>query len=92
MSCNCYNGHGGRGLAIRKVIKVGNSFAVTIPAEIVRELHLEEQSVEIAVNAKGEITLWPLREHGTSLTPEFVRAVDAFMDEYAEVLKGLADR
>ncbi|QSO47372.1 AbrB/MazE/SpoVT family DNA-binding domain-containing protein [Alicyclobacillus mengziensis] len=79
-------------MEVRKVFKAGNSFAVSIPADWVREMHLEEQPVEVARNEQGEIVIRPITSSVSDVTPKFYEAVDRFVTEYGDVLKGLADR
>lgn len=79
-------------MQVRKVFKVGNSFAVSIPSEWVRQMNLEEQSVELRRNGKGEIVVKPLREETANITPDFAEAMDNFMTEYGDVLRRLAER
>lgn len=79
-------------MEVRKVFKAGNSFAVSIPADWVREMHLEDQPVQVLRNEKGEIVVRPVREPASNITPEFVNAVDNFVAEYGDILKGLASR
>ncbi|MCL4496086.1 MAG: AbrB family transcriptional regulator [Firmicutes bacterium] len=79
-------------MEVRKVFKAGNSFAVSIPADWVREMHLEDQPVQIMRNEQGEIVVRPMPSSGSDITPEFYQAVDRFVAEYGDVLKGLADR
>ena len=79
-------------MQVRKVFKAGNSFAVSIPSEWIRQMNLEDQPVELLRNDRGEIIVKPLREASPDITPEFVQAVDRFMAKYADVLRRLADR
>ncbi len=79
-------------MEVRKVFRVGNSFAVSIPAEWVREMHLEDQPVQVTRNGQGEIVVRPLPSSGSDITPEFYETVDRFVAEYGDVLKGLAGR
>ncbi|QSO51989.1 AbrB/MazE/SpoVT family DNA-binding domain-containing protein [Alicyclobacillus curvatus] len=79
-------------MEVRKKFKVGNSFAVSIPADWVREMHLEEQPVEVTRNEQGEIVLRPITSSVSDITPKFYEAVDRFVTEYGDILKGLADR
>ncbi len=79
-------------MQVRKVFKVGNSFAVSIPSEWVRQMNLEDQPVELLRNDKGEIVVKPVRQVSPDITPDFVRAVDSFAAEYADVLRRLAER
>ncbi len=79
-------------MQVRTVFKVGNSFAVSIPSEWVRQMNLEDQPGELLRNDRGEILVKPLREVLPDITPDFVQAVDCFMAEYADVLGRLAER
>jgi len=79
-------------MAVRKVFKAGNSYAVSIPADWVREMHLEDQPVEVTRNEQGEIVVRPIMSSVSDITPKFYDAVDQFLTEYRDVLKGLADR
>ncbi|WDL99745.1 AbrB/MazE/SpoVT family DNA-binding domain-containing protein [Alicyclobacillus sp. ALC3] len=79
-------------MEVRKVFKAGNSFAVSIPADWVREMHLEEQPVEVTRNEQGEIVVRPITSSVSDISPKFYEAVDRFVSEYGDVLKGLADR
>jgi virulence-associated protein VagC len=79
-------------MEVRKVFKAGNSFAVSIPADWVREMHLEEQPVEVTRNEQGEIVVRPITSSVSDITPKFYEAVDRFVTEYGDILKGLADR
>lgn len=77
---------------VRKVFKAGNSFAVSIPSEWVRQMNLEDQPVELVRNDKGEIVVKPLRDVSPDITPDFAQAVESFVSEYADVLRRLAER
>ena len=79
-------------MPVRKVFKVGNSFAVSIPSEWIRQMNLENQPVELLRNDRGEIMMKPLREVSPNITPDFVQVVDRFMAEYADILQRLAER
>jgi len=79
-------------MEVRKVFKAGNSFAVSIPADWVREMHLEEQPVEVTRNEQGEIVVRPITSSVSDISPKFYEAVDRFVTEYGDVLRGLADR
>lgn len=79
-------------MEVRKVFRAGNSFAVSIPADWVREMHLEDQPVQVSRNEQGEIVVRPMPSSGSDITPGFYEAVDRFVSEYEDVLKGLANR
>lgn len=74
----------------RKLQKVGGSVALTIPAEMARELGLSAgDEVRIRVEAGEE-----MRVSRTSPRPriEVVEFMARFMEEYDEDLRSLADR
>ena len=50
-------------MQVRKVFKAGNSFAVSIPSEWVRQMNLEDQPVELLRNDRGEIIVKPSPKH-----------------------------
>lgn len=52
-------------MEVRKVFRAGNSFAVSIPADWVREMHLEDQPVQITRDERGEIVVRPMRSSGS---------------------------
>ena len=79
-------------MEVRKVFRVGNSYAVSIPSEWVREMRLEDRAVEVLRNATGEIVIKPLDPTAPTIQPDFVRTVDLFVAEYEDVLRRLADR
>ncbi|WDL99212.1 AbrB/MazE/SpoVT family DNA-binding domain-containing protein [Alicyclobacillus sp. ALC3] len=79
-------------MEVRKVFRAGNSFAVSIPADWVREMRLEEQPVEVTRNERGEIVLRPITSSASDISPKFYEAVDRFVTEYGDILKGLANR
>jgi hypothetical protein len=55
-------------------------------------MHLEDQPVQVTRNEHGEIVVRPMPSSGSDITPEFYEAVDRFVSEYEDVLKGLANR
>lgn len=82
---------------IQKIIKVGNSIAVTLPKAIVEETGFTAgDQVEITTSKKPfGVLLQPhkkiLREK-SGITPEFVRSVDEFIETYRPALEELAHR
>ena len=63
-------------MAIQKIIKVGNSYAVTIPKQFLKEINLQAgQQVNVITNLHLEtMTIQPVGAHIPirDLTPEFV--------------------
>ncbi|MEW6183293.1 MAG: AbrB/MazE/SpoVT family DNA-binding domain-containing protein [Bacillota bacterium] len=79
-------------MEIRKIFRAGNSFVISLPQKILQEMKLEEGSqVALTVNAgKREIVIKPVVNTAmTQITGDFARQVEAFLDEYAGVLKDL---
>lgn len=77
----------------QKIIKVGNSVALTLPKEFVQEANLHEGDVmEVETNANLKVFFARPQNGGTktSLTPEFKDWLDNFIKEYKPVLDELA--
>lgn len=83
---------------LQKVLQVGNSAAVTIPAPVLKELGLMiGDQVEIKTTKKPiKIEIVPtnkkLLRKASGITPEFVASVEEFIKEYKPVLNELAKR
>ncbi len=78
----------------RKLVQAGNSLAVTLPAEVVQEFHLEKgMEVEVAVHPQtGAVTVRPgvkYFEDG-KVTPRFRKLARDIADRYAETFRELA--
>ncbi len=77
---------------IRKIFKTGNSMVVSLPAEVTDRLGVRagaEVTVEID-DHEGVIIIRPVKRSDRTITPEFARMVDAFIEEYRSVLEALA--
>jgi len=78
----------------RKLVQVGSSLAVTLPAEIVKEFKLTRgQAVEVSVHpTTGAVTIRPgVREfEGGKVTGRYRRAVAALLDRRADLYRELA--
>ena len=83
---------------LQKVLQVGNSAAVTIPAPVLQELGLMVgDQVEIKARKKPlKIEIVPTSKKflrkSSGITPDFVASVEEFIKEYRPVLKELAKR
>lgn len=78
---------------IQKIIKVGNSAAVTIPKEFLQEARLKiGDELDVETNGNLRMLLAKPKGHNTnsSLTPEFKNWLDNFIKEYKPVLEELA--
>lgn len=78
---------------VQKIIKVGNSAAITIPKEFLAQSGLQvgdEMSIE--TDAKLQLILARSKKKASSpsLTPEFKQWLDKFIDDYRPVLQKLA--
>jgi antitoxin component of MazEF toxin-antitoxin module len=84
-------------MLVQKLYKNGNSIAVTIPKELLRELDLRDGS-EVIVSedeTQGAIVIEPKRQtprQSTSLTPKFLKWLEDFNKEYGPALKELAKK
>lgn len=81
---------------VQKIIKVGNSYAMTIPMAFVQELHLQVgQQVRVSTDsASGVLTMRtanPPVKRG-DITPEFLTWLDTFNAKYKHVLRELAKK
>jgi bifunctional DNA-binding transcriptional regulator/antitoxin component of YhaV-PrlF toxin-antitoxin module len=81
---------------LQKVIRVGNSYAVTIPRGFVDEIKLKAgQKVRVEEDVELEtLTVQPLRvnlKHG-GLTPEFLTWLKKFNAKYKDALLELAKK
>lgn len=80
---------------LQKVLQVGNSAAVTIPAPMLQELGLMVGD-QVEVKAKKrpvKIEVIPAKKilkKNAGITPEFVASVEEFIKEYRPVLNELA--
>lgn len=84
------------GMLIQKLYKNGNSVAVTIPKEYLKEFNLRE-GTEVVVEqdaATRTITISPNIDHQaySTVTPKFLKWLEAFNKEYGPALKELAKR
>lgn len=78
----------------RRVSKFGNSFGVTLPIEVLKEIGLSQgDDVQIAVEGekivlrkKGELNL------PEGISSEFMDVLNQVIDEHSEAFKGLVDR
>lgn len=74
----------------RKLRKVGNSYTITIPPEIVAMEDLQEGDYVTFTKQNGEIILKKAPED--ILTPEFFTLVQDLCEENEEIIKGLIER
>lgn len=78
----------------KKVIKVGNSLAVTLPKSFVDKAKLKAgQTVHVQENNEYKslkISSGEIRDDKSSLTPEFKDWLDSFNKKYKTALKELA--
>ncbi|PIR43435.1 hypothetical protein COV24_02750 [candidate division WWE3 bacterium CG10_big_fil_rev_8_21_14_0_10_32_10] len=77
----------------KKIIKVGNSYAITIAKDFLKKQNLKAgDEVEVKTNSKlGIFTLRTTKSHAdTSITPEFKNWVDTYIKENKMLLEKLA--
>lgn len=78
----------------RRLIQVGNSIAVTLPSEVVKEFKLRKgQKVEVSVHpATGAVTIRPGVKYfdDGKVTKRFRQAVDALLEKRAGLYRALS--
>lgn len=78
---------------VQKIVRVGNSAAVTIPKSFLAQINLQIGD-EIDVQSDKDLKLVIIKPKGakgqSNITPEFKNWLDGFMDENKETLKELA--
>ncbi len=78
----------------RKLVQVGSSLAVTLPADLVKELRLRKgQTVEMSVHpVTGAVTIRPgVRQFdGGKVTRRFRGVVDELLEQRADLYRELA--
>ncbi|MBI2029435.1 AbrB/MazE/SpoVT family DNA-binding domain-containing protein [Candidatus Gottesmanbacteria bacterium] len=78
---------------IQKIIKVGNSAAITIPKEFLQSANYkigEEVALEINTPMRTLVVKPKSQAAKKTLTPEFKDWLDGFMEEYQPILEKLA--
>ncbi|MEK9179122.1 MAG: AbrB/MazE/SpoVT family DNA-binding domain-containing protein [Patescibacteria group bacterium] len=80
---------------LKKIIKVGNSLAVTLPAQFVKETNLKAGS-ELYIETNSENKTMLLRDkkakYQVNLSPEFFSWLNEVSKDYADVIKELASK
>lgn len=78
---------------IQKIIKVGNSAAITIPKEFLQDARYkigEEVALEVNSHLRTLVVKPKSQASNKTLTPEFKDWLDGFMKEYQPILEKLA--
>jgi antitoxin component of MazEF toxin-antitoxin module len=79
---------------IRKLVQIGNSLAVTLPSEVVKEFKLKKGGeVEVSVHpTTGAVTVRPGVKYfdDGKVTKRFRKAVDALLEKRADLYRALA--
>ena len=78
-------------MRVQKIFKVGNSWAVTIPPQVVNEHHLELGVYVISQSTSEGFSYKPIRKN-TKITKEFDVWLKKTAKKYAPALKELADK
>lgn len=78
----------------QKIVRVGNSAAVTIPKNFLREVNLHIGD-EIDVQSDKDLRIVVIKPKDarvlTTITPEFKSWLDSFISDHYETLKALAE-
>lgn len=77
---------------IQKVIKVGNSIAVTMPKDFIKGARIKAGDEVVVESSLDTLTVRPKSKGAFGLTPEFVKSVDDFIAEYRPALEELASK
>lgn len=75
---------------LQKVIKVGNSLAVTMPSEFVKQSGLKSGDKILVETSMSTLTMTTDLQAETGLTPEFDKSVRDFIKKYRPALEELA--
>ncbi|MBI2011330.1 AbrB/MazE/SpoVT family DNA-binding domain-containing protein [Candidatus Daviesbacteria bacterium] len=77
----------------QKLYKNGNSVAVTIPKELMKELNLRDGSLVVVKKEGNELVVTPQKK---TLAPgvdhKFTKMVDEFIEDHKDVLEELSKR
>ena len=78
----------------RKLVQIGSSLAVTLPAEVVQEFRLKKgQAVDVSVHpTTGAVTVRPgirYYENG-KVTPKFLAEAQKVLERYEEAFRALS--
>ncbi len=80
----------------RKICSIGNSRGVSIPVDVLEELHLDVGAeVEVRLDeTKSRIVIEPVRKkkYPAGIDREFVSQVNEFISKYEPALKELAKK
>ena len=78
----------------RKLVQIGQSLAVTLPAEVVKEFDLQKgQSVDVAIHPKtGAVTIRPGVKYAEDgkVTPRFEQLAEKVRKKYDKAFEKLA--
>jgi putative addiction module antidote len=78
---------------LRKIFRTGNSIVVSIPKDILDELHLSEgEAVSVQLDTQQrQIVISPVEKTiATGIDETFAKQVDDFIKEYRPALEALA--
>jgi antitoxin MazE len=78
----------------RKITKIGNSYGVTLPIDILKEAGVGYGD-SVTIESKGDEII--IRKNTTvslpkGVNPKFADAMSRTLDRYEETLKGLVDK
>lgn len=77
----------------QKLYKNGNSVAVTIPSQYLKELNLKEGSTVLVDKKGSELSITPQKTAlAKDVDAKFMKMVDEFITDHEDVLKELAQR
>lgn len=85
----CYN----IDMLTQKLYKNGNSVAVTIPKEYLKDLNLRDGSIVVVKTSGKQLVVSPKNKPlSSTVDQKFAKMVEEFMDEHEDVLQELSHR
>ncbi len=77
----------------QKLYKNGNSVAVTIPKEYLKELNLRDGSLVVVKTSGKQLVVVPkVKTNASGVDQKFAKMVDEFINDHEDVLQELAHR
>jgi putative addiction module antidote len=82
----------GGGSMVNKVLRVGDSAAVTIPKQVLKEMGMRiGDKIEVTYHSEAnEIVLKPVKESHSLVSDRVARLTANFIDQYRDALRQLA--
>ncbi|HEV2339222.1 MAG TPA: AbrB/MazE/SpoVT family DNA-binding domain-containing protein [Patescibacteria group bacterium] len=80
-------------MLIQKIYKNGNSLAITIPQQYLKELNLQEGSEIVVEKENDTLRIAPKKKIlAPDVDTKFMKMVDSFISDHEDVLRELAQK